>query len=112
MKEGCLSKLTITESTHQAIQYNKVIDALSVFCIDKVYQLLNNIICTNTELIKAAFLPPYLNSTRWSNTYHVQINTINPNVVVANGAHPIISEMVEKDSRFQRKPSVAIIIGL
>ena len=71
MKDGCLSKLTITESTHQATQYKTVIDALSVFCVDKGYRSLDNTVCTNTEVIEAAFLPPYPNVTQWSSTYHV-----------------------------------------
>ena len=37
MKDGCLSKLTITESANRAIQYKKNIDALPVYCVDKGY---------------------------------------------------------------------------
>ena len=31
MKDGCLSKLTITESSNRATQYKKTIDALPVY---------------------------------------------------------------------------------
>ena len=39
MKDGCLSKLTITESGHQATQYKKVIDTLPVFCADRTIDM-------------------------------------------------------------------------
>ena len=35
MKDGPLSKLTITKGGQQATQYKKIIDALPVFCADK-----------------------------------------------------------------------------
>ena len=35
MKDGLLSKLTITKGGQQATQYKKIIDALPVFCADK-----------------------------------------------------------------------------
>ena len=58
MKDGCLSKLTITESANRAIQYKKITDALPVYCVDKGYRYIYDIICTTTEL-QAAFLLPY-----------------------------------------------------
>ena len=59
MKGGCLHKLTITECTHQATQYKKLIDALPVLCTDKGFRFVNDIICTDRELVKASFLPSY-----------------------------------------------------
>ena len=38
MRDGCLSKLTITKNGHRATQYKKVIDVLPVFCADKYYR--------------------------------------------------------------------------
>ena len=35
MKDGPLSKLTITKGGQQATQYKKILDALLVFCADK-----------------------------------------------------------------------------
>ena len=46
MKDGCLSKLTITESTNWAIQFKKITDALPVFFVQTK---------NNTELLQAAF---------------------------------------------------------
>ena len=68
MKDGCLSKFTITKSRHQATQYNKMIDALPVFCVDKNYRYINGIICTGIGLLEVALLPTYLDTTRWSRT--------------------------------------------
>ena len=59
MKDGPLSKLTITKGGQRATQYKKIIDALPVFCADEGYKLINNVIWTNTELLQAAFLPTY-----------------------------------------------------
>ena len=41
MKDGLISKLTITETGHRPSQFNKISDALSVFCVDKNFQSLN-----------------------------------------------------------------------
>ena len=49
MKDGCISKLTITETGHRATQYKKIIDALPVLCADKNYRYIDNIICMGTE---------------------------------------------------------------
>ena len=100
MKDGCLSKLTITESTHGDFQYKKGIDALPVFFADKRYRFLDNIICTNTELVKATFLMVYPIATQWLNTYHVQINTVGPHVLAVNSAYPVMLQMVEKTHIF------------
>ena len=80
MKDGPLSKLTITESGQQATQYKKTIDALLVFCADKGYEFIDDVIPTNTELLGAAFLPTYPNATLWSSTYHVQVDVVNTTV--------------------------------
>ena len=76
MKDDCLSKLTITESANRTIQYKTITDALPVYCVDKGYQYIDNIGCTNTELLQATILPPYPDVARWSNTYNVQIKTV------------------------------------
>ena len=69
MKDGSLSKLTITKAGQRATQFKKIIDALPVFCADKGYRFIDNIICTNKELLEKAFLPTYPDPTRWSTTY-------------------------------------------
>ena len=76
MKDGPLSNLTITKGGQQATQYKKIIDALPVFCADKGYRFIDNVICTNTELLKATFLPTYPEPALWSSTYHVQLDVV------------------------------------
>ena len=51
MKDGPLSKLTITEGGQQATQYMKILNALPVFCADKGYKFIDNIIRTDTQKV-------------------------------------------------------------
>ena len=46
MKEGYISKITITETRHQATRYKKIIDTLPVLCADKNYRYIDNVLCT------------------------------------------------------------------
>ena len=75
MKDSYFHKLTITECTHQATQYKKIINALPVLCVDKEFRFVDNGICTNTVLVKTAFLPLYPNKALWSNVTNVQMDT-------------------------------------
>ena len=59
IKDGPLSKLIITKGGQQATQYKKFIDALPVFCTDKGYKYIDDVIWMNTKLLQAAFLPTY-----------------------------------------------------
>ena len=55
MKDGPLSKLTITKGGQEATQYKKIVDALPVFCVDKGYRSIDDVNCMNTKLLEAAF---------------------------------------------------------
>ena len=46
IKDGCISKLSITKTGHQATQYKKIIDTLLVLCIDKNFRYINDVLCT------------------------------------------------------------------
>ena len=81
MKDGPLSKLTITKGGQRATQYKKIIDALSVFCADKGYRFINYVIRTNIKLLEAAFLSTYPDPALWSSSYHVQIDVVDPAAV-------------------------------
>ena len=48
----------------------------------KNYKYINAIIHTGTTLLEAAFLPTHPDTTQWSRTCHVNIDTINPNAAV------------------------------
>ena len=102
MKDGPLSKLTITEGGQQATQYKKIIDVLPVFCADKGYKFIDDVIQTNTKLLEAAFLPTYPEATQWSSTYHVQIDVVNTTVATdpLTGLCPLITEMQRKSHVF------------
>ena len=81
MKDVPLSKLTITKGGQRATQYKKIVDALPVFCADKGYKFINNVIRTNTKQVRSAFMPTYPLASRWSNTYHVQVETVDPTAI-------------------------------
>ena len=76
MKDGPLSKLTITKDGQRATQYKKILDALPVFCVDKGYKFINYVIQTGIEQLQAAFMLPYPNTALWLNTYHVEFVTV------------------------------------
>ena len=44
MKDDPLSKLTITKGGQRATQYKKILDALPVFCVDKGYKFIKDVI--------------------------------------------------------------------
>ena len=97
MADGCLSKLTIIESSNRATQYKKTVDALPVYCADKGYWFVDGIICKDTEQTEADFEEPYLNIALWLTMYHVKIETVDPLAVPAtDGSHTPIKQMVEK----------------
>ena len=68
IKDGCISKLTITKTGHRATQYKKIIDTLPVLCADKNFKCIDDVLCTWNDLPEATFLPPYPDPARWSNT--------------------------------------------
>ena len=76
MKDGCISKLTITGTWHWATQYKKIIDIIPVLCIGKNYRDINDILCNRIDLVEADSTPPYPNSNLWSNIYEVEITTV------------------------------------
>ena len=91
MKDGYISKLTITETKHQATQYKKIIDTLPILCADKNYRCSNDVLCTQIDLDEADSTPPYPNSDLWSNTYDVEIKTVDRLIVsLGNSNGPVI----------------------
>ena len=64
-------------------------------------QIIDDVICTNTKLLEAAFLPTYPDPALWSSTFYVQID--GAGVTVAQdpkGACPLITEMQRKSHVF------------
>ena len=109
MKEGPISKLTITETGHRPTQLKKITDALPVLCADKNFRGLNEVLWTGRDLgVKTDFMPTYPNATQWSTTHHVQVSTVNPfDVPAADGSRPVHFEIMEQthifDGSFQKE---------
>ena len=71
MKDGPISKLTITKTGHRPSQFKKISDALPVLCTDKNYQGLNEVLCTGYDPVEAEFMPEYPDAKLRSTTHHV-----------------------------------------
>ena len=63
MKDGPVYKITITETGHRPSQFKKIHDALSVFCADKNYQGLGEVLCTGRDKVENDFIPAYPDAT-------------------------------------------------
>ena len=97
MKDGPLSKLTITDGGQRATQYKKILDTLPVFCADKGYKYIDDIIRTDTEKTISDFTPTYPLASQWSSTYHVEVNTVDPNGQLnTNGTRVIIKALQKR----------------
>ena len=49
MKDGCISKLIITDTRHQATQYRRIIDTLPVLCADKNHRGIDDMLCNRID---------------------------------------------------------------
>ena len=68
-----------------------------VFCVDKGYWFIDEIICKNTKLTEADFQEPYPNTALWSMKYHIEIDNVNPATIAGtDGSRTPIKQMVEK----------------
>ena len=76
MKDGPISELTITERGHRPFQFKKIYDDLPVFCADKNYGGLNEVLRTGRDKVKDDFMPAYPNANLWSNTHQIQVATV------------------------------------
>ena len=98
MKDGPISKLLITKPGHRSTQFKKTTYTLAVLCADKTFQGLNKVLQTGINLTGTNSLPIYPNATRWSNTHHVEIQTVVPTAAIdpATGVRPPITVVVQK----------------
>ena len=71
MKDNPISKLTITKTGHRFSQFKKIRNALPVFCADKNYRGLNEVLCTRRDKIEDDFMPAYPDTNQWSTTQHI-----------------------------------------
>ena len=101
MKDGCLNKLIITECSHQATQFKKIHNVLSVLCAEKEFKYVDDIICINKELVNVDHLSTYPNETRWPIVVNVKIDTIDPTAAVdAFDSRPNIKVVTKKTHVF------------
>ena len=102
MKDGPISKLTITKTGHRPTQFKKITDTLPVLCADKNFRGLDEVIRTKHNLVKADFMPPYPDAIQWSTTHHVQVSTVNPNDAAdrVTGERPVRFQMMERTHVF------------
>ena len=78
MKDGSISELTITERGHRPSQFKKIYDALPVFCADKNYGGLDEVLRTGRYKVENDVIPAYPDANQWSTTQHIQVATVNP----------------------------------
>ena len=114
MIDGCLSNLTITESSNRATQYKEIVVALSVNCADKGYWCVDDIIHKDTELKEADFKEPHPNIALWSKKYmsrsRLLIKTVDPAAVpAADGSRTPIKQMVEKNNVFNANIQMKLV---
>ena len=76
MKDGLISELTVTETGHRPSQFKKLYDALPVFCADKNYSGLDEVLRTGHGQVEGDFMSPYPNATLWSHTHQIQVATV------------------------------------
>ena len=86
MKNGPISKLTITKTGHKSSRFKKISDVHSILCADKNFRGLDKVLCTGRDPVEDDFMPPYPGANLQSITYHVQVSTANPDAdAAANG---------------------------
>ena len=102
IKDGTISKLTITKIGHRPSQFKKISDALPLLCAEKNFRGLDEVLQTGHDLVKTNFMLPYPNSTQWSTTHHVQVSIVNPTDQVdkVTGEHPVCYQMMEQTHVF------------
>ena len=87
MKDGCISKLKITETGHRATHYKIIVDTFPVLCADKNYRGIDDVLNKGIDLVKTDFTPTYSDTNQWSNIYDVESTTVNPAAVpLADGS--------------------------
>ena len=86
MKDGPISELTITETGHRPSQYKKLWDALPVFCADKGYGGLDEVLRTGNDQVKTDFIPAYPDANLWSHTHQIQVATVVDGAALIQGS--------------------------
>ena len=98
MKDGLLSKLTITKTGHRPSQFKKICNVLPLFCADKNYQGLDEFLRTGHDKVEDDFMLAYPNANLWSTTHYVQIATVNlrAKIDADTNMHPVTYQVIEQ----------------
>ena len=67
---------TNLQTGHRPSQFKKLCDALPIFCPDKNYSSLDEVLCTGYDQVEGDFMPAYPNATLWSHTHQIQFTTV------------------------------------
>ena len=59
MKDGPISKLTITKTGHRPCQFKKISDPLPALCADKNYRGLDEVLCNGIDPVEDDFMSDY-----------------------------------------------------
>ena len=92
MIDSPISELTITETGHRPSQFKKIYDALPVFCADKNYGGLNEVLRTERDKVEDDFMPAYYNANLWSNTHQILVHSVAMGATLVEGT--TINELV------------------
>ena len=95
MKDGPISELTITEIGHRPSQFKKLWDTLPVFCADKNYSGLDEVLRTGHDQVEGDFMPTYPNAILWSHTHQIQ------GVTVAGKANLVEGSLTERVATYE-----------
>ena len=76
MKDGPIFELTIKETGHRPSQFKKIYDALPIFCTDKNYGGLDEVLCTGSDKVKDDIMRAYPDANLWSITHQIQVVTV------------------------------------
>ena len=111
MKESPISKLTITKTGHRPSQFRKLCDALPVFCADKNYGGLDEVLRTGRDKVEDDSMLAYPNANQWSTTHHIQIATVNLTARLVEGTkmnkhpvrHPTVQQTIVTNTNLQKQ---------
>ena len=106
LTKNWISHLTITKSGARSTQLNKVLEAISAICQDKVYDCIPAIISSNTKPTHEYFLSNHLIKRRNTSKHYVEQGIADPiiGLDVPSSNSLIDCEMVENTPIFNSNP--------
>ena len=73
---------------HRPSQFKKIYGALPVFCADKNYGGLDEVLRSGRDKVENDFIPAYPNANLWSNTQQIQVFSVLPETALVEGTTP------------------------